>query len=227
MNKSSIEWTDYTWNPVTGCKHGCPYCYARRLAEGRLKGRFGYENGFEPTFHINRLDEPSKVRKPSKIFVCSMGDLFGEWVPSNWISSVLIMIRTNPQHTFQVLTKNPKRLERWMNIPPNLWLGTSIDGLNGSLNRARILNDITQFNTKFISFEPLLSDISNQINIYDLNKIDWVIIGAQTGPNAKQPKKDWIKNLIFDCNQVGIPIFIKDNVEWDGPITQDYPICTI
>ena len=86
MNRSSIEWTRYTWNPVTGCKHGCTYCYARRLAEGRLKGRFGYDNGFEPTFHQNRLLEPQNVKKPSMIFTCSMGDLFGEWVPRQWIN---------------------------------------------------------------------------------------------------------------------------------------------
>lgn len=224
MNKSNIEWTNYTWNPVTGCHHGCNYCYARRLAEGRLKGRFGYENGFEPTFHPDRLFQPGSVKKPSMIFVCSMGDLFGDWVPSEWITDVLRIIRRNPQHTFQILTKNPKRIANFHNIPKNVWLGTSIDGLGNSVDRTMIINDLPQLdNIKFISFEPLLADVANIINIYDLCKLDWIIIGAQTGPNAKQPRLDWIKNLIYDCNQVGIPVFVKDNVDI-GDRPQFFPI---
>ena len=227
MNRSSIEWTDHTWNPVTGCKHGCSYCYARRLAEGRLKGRFGYVHGFEPTFHVNRLDEPGQIKKPSKIFVCSMGDLFGEWVPSRWICSVLEVIRANPQHQFQVLTKNPSRIARWFNISENIWLGTSIDGLENSMGRIEIIRKLPQENLKFISFEPILADIANKpewkIGI-NSDGIDWVIVGAQTGPNAKEPRLDWIKNMLFDCECAGIPFFMKNNVPWNGPRPQEYPI---
>ena len=227
MNRSSIEWTDYTWNPVTGCEHGCTYCYARRLAEGRLKGRFGYENGFKPTFHANRLDEPGQIKKPSKIFVCSMGDIFGEWVPSQWITSVLIMIRANPHHQFQVLTKSPSRIARFYNMPLNIWFGTSIDGLENSMERIEIIRKLPQENLKFISFEPILADVADmpEWNMgFNTDGIDWVIVGAQTGPNAKEPRLDWIENLMFDCEFAGIPFFLKNNVPWTGPRPQEYPI---
>lgn len=228
MNRSSIEWTDFTWNPVTGCKHGCPYCYARRLAEGRLKGRFGYDNGFEPTFHPNRLKEPQTVRKPSKIFTVSMGDLFGEWVPRQWISTVLIHIKANPQHQFQILTKNPTRMALWHNIPSNVWCGTSVDGLGDSMKRVQTLREASfNGNIKFVSFEPLLADVANLYEWrmgYNTDGIDWVIIGAQTGPKAVSPRLDWVKNLMFDCEWAGIPFFLKDNVDWNGSRPQEFPI---
>lgn len=228
MNRSSIEWTDYTWNPVTGCNHGCTYCYARRLAEGRLRGRFGYDNGFEPTLHMNRLCEPEKVKKPSKIFTCSMGDLFGEWVPSRWISSVLIFIRKSPQHQFQILTKNPSRLSRWSGFPKNVWLGTSVDGLGDSMKRIQILRELqSNGNIKFVSFEPLLADVANMHEWrmgYNTDGIDWVIIGAQTGPKAIPPRLDWVKNIMFDCQWAEVPFFLKDNVPWQGSRPQEFPI---
>lgn len=214
MNRSSIEWTDYTWNPVTGCNHGCTYCYARRLAEGRLRGRFGYDNGFEPTFHQNRLTEPSMVKKPSMIFTCSMGDLFGNWVPQQWISSVLVFIKINDHHQFQILTKNPIRMSRYRNIPKNAWLGTSIDGLGNSIDRLKILSD-APFNghIRFASFEPLLADVVSQSN-FTLENIDWIIVGAQTGPNAKSPEVDWISDLGLAARKAKVPVFLKDNLPW-------------
>lgn len=226
MNRSSIEWTDYTWNPVTGCKHGCPYCYARRLAEGRLKGRFGYDNGFEPTFHQNRLTEPGGVKKPSRIFTCSMGDLFGEWVPCQWINSVLVFIKINPQHQFQILTKNPARIAQWHNIPENAWLGTSIDGLGSSMERVDIIRNLPNGNIKFISFEPLLADVSNMPEWrmgFNTDGIDWIIVGAQTGPRSVKPRTDWVKNIWFDCEWAGIPFFLKDNVDWKGDRPHEFP----
>ena len=223
MNRSSIEWTDYTWNPVTGCKHGCTYCYARRLAEGRLKGRFGYDNGFEPTFHANRLQEPKSVKKPSMIFTCSMGDLFGDWVPSWWIGHVFVMIKCTPQHQFQILTKNPKRLALQRNIPPNAWLGTSIDGLGESIRRMDDLRSVpTNGHIKFVSFEPLLADVASHPD-FNLEGIDWVIIGAQTGPGAKQPERGWYVHIIREAIKAQIPLFIKNNLEWPPDWTYKVP----
>ena len=223
MNRSSIEWTDYTWNPVTGCNHGCTYCYARRLANGRLKGRFGYDNGFEPTFHMNRLGEPERVKKPSKIFTCSMGDLFGEWVPSRWISSVLIFIRKSPQHQFQILTKNPSRLARWSGFPNNVWLGTSVDGLGDSMKRIRVLRELpSKGNIKFVSFEPLLADVVSQPG-FDLDGIDWIIVGAMTGPGAKPIDRGAMRNIGHEAVRKDIPIFIKDNVGLTSPL-QEFPV---
>ena len=224
MNRSSIEWTDYTWNPVTGCKHGCIYCYARRLAEGRLKGRFGYDNGFEPTLHRNRLVEPYNVRKPSRIFVSSMGDLMGEWVPTNWIQLLMPTIWNNPQHTFQLLTKNPRRYSdfKW---PPNVWFGTSIDGNGSSIDRLQELREV-ELNwgdaIRYVSFEPLLADIASQPE-FDLEGIDWIIIGSQTGPQARQPDKLWYARIIRRAVRHRIPLFIKDNLEWPDGWTFERP----
>ena len=128
MNRSNIEWCQWTWNPVTGCKHGCPYCYARGIARRFPKA---FPNGFEPTFHESRLDEPEKLKKPAHIFAVSMGDLFGEWVPKEWIERVVGVIHGCPQHTFTVLTKNPRRAVDWFADKPsprNLMIGTSIVG---------------------------------------------------------------------------------------------------
>lgn len=215
MNKSSIEWTDYTWNPVTGCKHGCTYCYARRLAEGRLRGRFGYENGFEPTLHWKRLAEPYNVKKPSLIFVSSMGDLMGEWVPTNWIQHLMPTIWNNPQHTFQLLTKNPTRYGDFT-WPPNVWFGTSIDGNGRSIDRLHALRYMEVNLTdaiRFVSFEPLLSDIVSQPG-FNLDNIDWIIVGGQTGPDAKSPEIDWITDLGLAARKAGVPVFLKDNLPW-------------
>lgn len=214
MNRTSIEWTTYTWNPVTGCKHGCPYCYARRLAVGRLRGRFGYGNVFEPTLHAGRLLEPLKVQKPARIFVCSMGDLMGEWVPTKWISRVIDTIRDAPQHVFQLLTKNPARYTefKW---PPNVWFGTSIDGTGDSMERLAVMRDV-ELNwgdaVRYVSFEPLLAEITKDPR-FDLEGIDWVILGAMTGPRAQKTEPWWIVPIIDAANQARIPLFLKDNIK--------------
>ena len=241
MNRSSIEWTDYTWNPVTGCKHGCTYCYARRLAEGRLKGRFGYDNGFEPTLHLKRIAEPFNVKKGSLIFVCSMGDIMGEWVPTNWIQHLMTTMWNNPHHTFQLLTKNPTRYSDFV-WPQNVWLGTSIDGNGQSMARLKELRDFIHRKPvggdgldwgkpiRFVSFEPLLSDIASQPG-FDLDGIDWIIVGAQTGPRAVAPEKDWITDIGLAARKAGIPVFLKDNLPWPNynhtpgfKRAQDFPV---
>lgn len=222
MNRSKIEWTDYTWNPITGCKNNCEFCYARKLAEGRLKGRFGYENGFEPTFHEDRLMEPYKVRKPSMIFVCSMGEIFGDDNPSEWGNRVMQVVAENPQHTFQFLTKCPHNIRTYLPhigtpqgkqsfVLPNMWIGVSVtceeDLFRIDALRKAVL-PLFAGGKLFVSFEPLLGEIRNP----DLSDIDWVIIGAQTGHRPVIPAMDWVSHLEWWAKQQGIPVFQKNNL---------------
>ncbi|RLG20369.1 hypothetical protein DRN77_07825 [Methanosarcinales archaeon] len=216
MNLNSpIGWCDATWNPVTGCLNNCPFCYARKLAEGRLKGRFGYENGFKPTFHANRLKEPYKLKKPSKIFVTSMGDIFGNWNPQQWFSAVMEVVIANPRHTFQFLTKCPQYIGAFLEcehidqIPDNMWVGVSVT-CQADLWRIELLRKYVSGGKRFISFEPLLAPITT----LDLSNIDWIIIGAQTGnhPDKIKPKVEWITELCSMAHNCLIPIFMKDNL---------------
>ena len=195
MNKTKIEWTDYTWNPVVGCENDCWYCYGKRIAK-----RFWKDNpNYEPRFHIKRLQEPYKIKEPSKIFVCSMADLFGDWIPKETIEKVLEVVRENPQHTYQFLTKNPRRYSEF-DFPKNCWLGITEDYTNQArLNYLKGKPD----NYKFISFEPLLGDMSG----LDLSGIDWVIVGAMTGSGAIKPKKEWIDSIKHPN------IFYKNNIK--------------
>ena len=221
MNLTKIEWTDFTWNPITGCLHGCHFCYARRMAETRLRGRCGYpiDEPFSPTFHEYRLREPSQKRNPAKIFVCSMGDLMGAWVPAQWIQQVLSVIANNPQHTFQLLTKNPQRYLEF-DYPDNVWCGASLESQN-ELYRLEVLKQV-KAEVRFVSIEPLLSDIQA-----DFDGIEWVIIGAMTGPKAIKPRIEWIDTILAQSN--GIPVFLKDNLNYpkDGelslPWRQEFP----
>lgn len=218
MNLNSpIGWCDATWNPYTGCLNKCPYCYARKLAEGRLNGRFGYNNGFKPTFHSKRLTEPYKLKKPSKIFVCSMGDLFGDWMIDrrNWIRDIMGVVHDNPQHTFQFLTKYPQNLNHLLGddiftlIPPNMWLGVSVTCAD-DLWRIDHLRKVVG-GVRFVSFEPLLEGIIKP----DLRKIDWVIIGAETGrrEDRVRPAAQWIGFLSAWATQNDVPVFHKDNLK--------------
>jgi protein gp37 len=182
MNKTAIEWCDYTWNPVTGCKHGCPYCYARKIAE-RFKGSKAWPQGFEPMFHPERLLDQRKVKNPQTIFVCSMADLFGEWVPNSWINEVMLAAKGASRHTYIFLTKNPKR---YLTIPgdylgqKNFWFGTSVTNQYDADQRIHWLQRLPEGNA-FISFEPLLENPGH----LDLHDIKQVIIGAQTNPSVE------------------------------------------
>jgi len=230
VNRTAIEWTDLTWNPITGCEHGCPYCYARRMAY-RLRGRFGYpeDEPFRPTFHENRLTEPLKLKKPSKIFTCSMGEMFGAWIPYVWVNRIMLTIWTCHRwkygHTFQVLTKSPQNIPAFITqFPPNLWIGTSVES-HKSEWRIKFITDKTLrkdgLEIAFASFEPLHGPVNVDENL------DWVIVGAETGNRADriEPKPEWISKVLKDAEKFGIPVFMKDNIKpyWDGEIIREFP----
>lgn len=210
MNKTKIEWTDYTWNPITGCKNNCSYCYARKISM-RFKGHFN------PEFHEKRLLEPYKLKKPSKIFTCSMSEPLGNWIEKYWFNKILRVIYDNPQHTFQILTKCPQNIHHFFScqkrLPDNLWLGVSIEG-DEYRHRADWLT--IKGGKKFISFEPLLEEIKI------LTKVDWIIIGGQTNPDFIPPK-EWIDNIIKMARTHEIPVFLKDNLHYPKVI-QEFPL---
>ena len=207
QGKGGIEWCDFTWNPVVGCTCRCSYCYARRLAK-RFKGRCQQCYEFTPHLHPERLGEPLRRKKPARIFVCDMGDLFDKNVPMEWIDRVYRTMNHSPQHTFQLLTKQPHRANTrfW---PHNVWLGVSVEN-QGADFRVRTLRH-SAARVKFVSFEPLLGRVH-----IDLNGIDWIIIGAQTRPEI-QPRVEWVQWLIAEARRVGAAVFLKNNLDWWGP----------
>jgi len=217
MNKTKIEWTDYTWNPVTGCLHGCPYCYARKIA---LRFPKAFPKGFNPTLRPDRLGEPHFIKKPSRIFTVSMGDLFGNWVPELWQRVILETITHCPQHTFQILTKAPENIhqhiDRW---PGNVWIGISLTGTehpDEAIRKIRLVKE--HRGIRFISFEPLLG--SPQVLHTDLRGINWVIVGAQTNP-FKAPDVKWIQRVENMARFNRCALFIKNNAKYNG--SQDFP----
>jgi len=173
----------------------------------RLAGRYGYskDDSFQVTFHSNRLHEPSKVKKGRKIFTCSMGELFDPKSHYGWIGLVFAEMRRNPQHTFQVLTKQAIVLHQFF-FPENLWVGISQDGRYTRLDDIDFLRRIDA-KVKFISFEPLLRPI-----LPDLEGIDWIIIGARTGSKPFVPPKEWVDTLIEIARAANVPVFLKDNL---------------
>lgn len=209
-----IGWTDATWNPVSGCHHGCTYCYARSITR-RFPGT--YPSGFEPTFHPKRMVGPRSRKKPTMIFTVDMGDLFGDWVPDRWIEAVLSEVRACPQHTFQFLTKAPQNLARWNPWPENAWVGGTVD------TRERLDHAIAALHQvdapiRFLSFEPLLEDMGTP----DLDGIQWVIMGALTGSHRVQPGNAWVYSLFAAASKAWAPIFMKRNLGWVDRI-QTFP----
>lgn len=268
MNKTKIEWCSHTWNPVTGCLHGCPYCYARGVAQRFAGGGYGkqegmfiaeykagtfqppyelsepqlaktkedwyreapYPFGFAPTFHRYRLGEPERATKGRDIFVCSMADLFGKWVPVSWILEVLDAAERAPQHRYMFLTKNPARyleLDHLALLPhsENFWYGSSVTDEDAP---AMFAMQGVALNT-FWSMEPLLGPV-------DMSKAEglpgWVIIGAETGNRRGKvaPRREWVKQIADFCGLHGIPVFYKGNIRehfpdlppsvfpWDGVV---------
>lgn len=240
MNKTKIEWVKnpdgtqgYTWNPITGCLNGCPYCYARKLANGRLRSRYlantniarsGYpipknlnelpmdeDDPFYPRFWEGRLEDPLWIKKPCGIFVCDMGELFGDWIPIQWQRLIFWTIKSCPQHRFYLLTKQPQNLIKWSPFPDNCWVGVTATDVQSYREARRYLKHI-EAKVKYISFEPLLEHIPvSMIGLkYDAT-VDWVIIGAQTKP-YKPPEIEWVREISEACDKAGIPVFLKDNL---------------
>lgn len=216
---SKIEWTEKTWNPVTGCtkiSEACENCYAEVMAK-RLSGmpasKEKYRNGFKLTIHPEALEEPYKWKKPSMVFVCSMGDLFHKDVPTSFIDSVIKVIEDNPQHTFQLLTKRAKRMfqffyESGREIPKNCWLGVTCESgkHKGRIDYLRLL----EAPVRFVSCEPLLGNM----NDIDLDGIDWVITGGESGVNARRTPADWFRGLRDACRRWNTPFFFKQWGAW-------------
>jgi protein gp37 len=174
-------------------------------------------------FHPDRLSQPAKVKKPSKIFVCSMADLFGDWVPREWIESVLSQALKNPWHTFQFLTKNPKRLQEFNPWPENCWVGCTITNQEDMNERVGYLLN-ADARVRFISHEPLLSEIRQSQAWWHKTSLllQWAIIGAMTGPGAVKPKPEWVQCLVDQYRAAGVPVFLKDNLKWPEKI-QEWP----
>lgn len=216
---SKIEWTEKTWNPVTGCtkiSEACENCYAEVMAK-RLRGmpasKEKYRNGFKLTIHPEALEEPYKWKKPSMVFVCSMGDLFHKDVPTSFIESVIKVIEDNPQHTFQLLTKRAKRMfqffyESGREIPKNCWLGVTCE--SGKHKERVDYLRLLEASVRFVSCEPLLDNM----NDIDLDGIDWVITGGESGVNARRTPADWFRGLRDACRRWNTPFFFKQWGAW-------------
>jgi protein gp37 len=211
---SSIEWTEATWNPVTGCSKisaGCKFCYAERMAS-RLKamGQPNYRNGFSLTLHEHMIELPLSWKKPQTIFVNSMSDLFHEDVPLDFIERVFDVMRRAHWHRFQVLTKRAERLSSMSSILPwahNIWMGVSVENRDvvGRINYLRR----TCAHIRFLSIEPLLGPLPS----LDLSGIDWVIVGGESGPHARRIDPVWVSDIRDQCQRVSVPFFFK---QWGG-----------
>lgn len=281
-DKTKIDWADATWNPVTGCLHGCEYCYARKIAERfggcwrldlppdtswRNRAHFAwglcervlmgdyarhsdgkchvldepeiecavfdapseyrgkvkpYPYSFDPTFHRYKLDEPQKWKKPRTIFVCSMADLFGDWVPDEWIKEVFKACDDAPQHKYLFLTKNPKRFkmlrENGIKLPKDCWIGTSVskdeEEADQYTGRTRYISDNWDTTAKwFVSVEPILERMSRN-SLENLTAMHWVIVGAETGNRKGKivPQKEWINEIAAECRRCRVPIFMKESL---------------
>lgn len=272
MNNTRIDWCDSTWNPVTGCKGGCDYCYARSIAN-----RFGgwttggvkttqnffsdppvldsplllerksgkvvkapYPFAFTPTFHRYRLEEPLKNRKGQNIFVGSMADLFGRWVPTKWIVEVLDICRKAPQHNYLFLTKFPERyveLDHLALLPheENFWYGATITNAEQMKRAADSIGQLRQEVRSFFSMEPLMEDVARSEALemaYNGAYANWIIIGAMTGPGSEsqQPCREWVERIVDDVkNELSpfypIPVFMKGNLRkvWGRDLIQEFP----
>ena len=217
--KSAIEWTEATWNPVTGCTkitRGCDNCYAERLAE-RFRGTSGhpFEMGFDLTLRPERLSQPLSWKRPRIIFVNSMSDLFHKDIPTEFINSVFDTMEKADRHIFQVLTKRSPLMRDYLRrrygsnlTPRHIWCGVSVED-NKATARVQHLKD-APISTRFLSIEPLLGPIGD----IDVEEISWVIVGGESGPRARPMKPGWVLDILSLCERKGVPFFFK---QWGGP----------
>ncbi len=212
--KSSIEWTEATWNPLTGCDKispGCKHCYAERMSK-RLKamGQANYRNGFVLTLHPHVLEVPLRWRQPQMIFVNSMSDLFHERVPEAYIQQVFDTMRRAHWHQFQVLTKRSQRLREMsgrIDWPANVWMGVSVENAK---YKSRIADlQMTSARIRFLSLEPLIGSLGEM----RLQGINWVIVGGESGPGARPMKPEWVLDIQRQCAEAAVPFFFK---QWGG-----------
>jgi protein gp37 len=216
MKTTKIEWTDRTWNPITGCtkiSSGCANCYAEVMAK-RLQamGQKKYLNAFSLSFHEECLNEPIEWKKPSTIFVCSMGDVFHKDVPVSFINKIMKTIKATPQHRYQLLTKRSKRMAEYFQsheIPSNAWLGVTVEAMEYK-NRISDLQSLTNAPIRFVSFEPLL----NNVDTVDLKNIDWAIIGGESGSKGRPMDKVWVENIKKQCEDQNVSFFFKQWGTW-------------
>lgn len=211
---SKIEWTEYTWNPVTGCtkvSEGCRHCYAERMAKRlHAMGNARYANGFKVTLHEDLVELPRRFRQPRVIFVNSMSDLFHEKIPVEFIRRVFATMQASPQHVFQVLTKRSRRLSELASKlpwPRQIWIGVSIED-------ERVVHRISDLRAvpaevRFLSCEPLLGPLDN----LPLDGISWVIVGGESGPSARPMQKRWVESVRRQCRRAGVRFFFK---QWGG-----------
>lgn len=261
MNKTGIDWTEYTWNPLTGCKTGCKYCYAVKIAdrfsgdvrlnlkrtdlyskkdgiyilddafEGVSNRKVTFPFGFAPTLHRYRLNWPNKIKSPATIFVGSMCDLFGDWVPDWVIETVFEACANAPQHRYMFLTKNPKRygdliLKGLLPSGDNFWYGSTVTSPDMEI----FISD--DYKT-FVSIEPIMQEFptkeyAESIGVkWSLSDVDWVIIGAETGIRSGKviPKREWIDSLAADITSSGVPLFMKESLKkmYKGDVIQEFP----
>ena len=218
MNRTKIEWCDLSWNPCTGCLHGCWYCYARKLAQRFPKN---FPRGFKPTFYRKRLMEPWLRKKPAKIFVCSISDLFAPWIPTEWMETIIKYCWLCPvEHTFQFLTKNPEGIPRFP-YKSNFWMGTTVTMENQDWKNILEIKKISA-GVRFVSFEPLLGRLPLHVNLAGL---DWIIIGKLTGSKKVKLDPEWVSDIVSQARELGIPIFMKNNLkpEFPGELIQEFP----
>ena len=215
---SKIEWTDATWNPVTGCTkitRGCNHCYAERFAE-RFRGVPGhpFENGFDLTLRPERLSQPLSWKRPRMIFVNSMSDLFHKNIPPDFIDQVFYTMETADHHIFQILTKRSSLMKNYLKrrygpklAPEHIWCGVSVED-SAATSRIRHLQQ-APLSVRFLSIEPLIGPVGK----IDLEGIGWVIVGGESGPNARPMKEDWVLEIRDICERKGTPFFFK---QWGG-----------
>lgn len=214
--QSTIEWTEQTWNPTTGCTKvspGCKHCYAESMANRlQFMGANGYQNGFDLTLLPDRLSQPLRRKKPTIYFVNSMSDLFHEDIPDEFLDQVFDVINRTPIHTYQILTKRAERLPVYFSgersVPGNVWLGVSVEDQQYGLPRIDCLRQVDS-SIRFLSVEPLLEDLGD-INLVD---IDWVIVGGESGHKARPMKPDWVENIRGQCDRNNVAFFFK---QWGG-----------
>lgn len=213
---SKIEWTEHTWNPISGCNKvspGCKHCYAEAMAN-RLKamGTKGYENGFKLTLQPDKLEQPLLRKKPTKYFVNSMSDLFHEQVPFEYIEQVFSVIEQCPHHIFQILTKRSKRMVEYFeqhHVPQNAWIGVTVEDKRHGVPRIDDLRKIPAV-IRFLSVEPLLEDLG-EISLKDIH---WVIVGGESGNKARPMKPCWAVNVQKQCKEQGSAFFFKQWGTW-------------